>query len=759
MTEHRKQTDDEGAIVGLSRRSFLKTAVGGSLGGAVALGSTIQEADAFSLLRKPEAPLAEAQIPSICELCFWKCGLIADVRGNRILELRGQTENPNAQGKLCGRGNAGAAFLTDKDRLRYPMRRVGRRGEGKFERIGWPTAYRIIANEFAKIKRQYGAQSLALFYHGSGGVFLRTMMLAYGCPNFAAPAYSQCKGSRDVGYKLTFGEVVPTPENLDFEHTQCMVLFGSHLGENAHNSQVQELVRAKARGAKLIVLDPRMSTVASKADMWLPIQVGTDVAIIMSWIHLLIAEKAYDHNFVANHTVGFDELSKHVTSMTPQWAAKESGISEQEIVEAYKLIKAARPSVVIHPGRHVTWYGEIDTQRARAQAIFTALLGAWWTKGGAYRQHRLSLPDFPGPDFPDLPAHVDKAAKRFPFALEPTTNGIRDATLTGKPYPIKGWFVFGTNLIQAVPDISETVAAIKKLDMIAVCDILPTEITKYADILLPEDIYLERYDDLHLGVGRRPFISLRQPVVQSPYDTRPAWRIAKELGTELGVGDFFAFSTFEQYLESRLKGSDISLDELKKKGTHFPAGDYPNYMDWSKSHKFRTPSGKVELYSRQLAEAGFEPLPVHKPLPEPPRGYFRMIYGRSALHSFGRTQNNPILFDLVPTNCLWMNPKCASALGFKHGAAVIIRNQRGDETGPLRVRVTERMPAKMVYLYHGFGHLSPGMSRACCVGGSDSHVIDQYVVDNISGATGMRVTYVSLHASTSDKGVKPCDTR
>ena len=209
---------------------------------------------------------------------------------------------------------------------------------------------------------------MAPFYHGSGGPLLRTMMVAYGSPNFAGPSYAQCKAPRNVGYKLTFGDELPSPEPLDFDRTRCMVLFGSHLGENAHNDQVQHFVEARARGAKLVVLDPRMSTVASMADLWLPIQPGSDLAVILAGLHLLVRDESYDRAFVAKRTAGFAQLAAHVQALTPEWAAEHAGVPVADIVRGYELMREAMPSVLVHPGRHVAWYGEADTHRAHVLA-------------------------------------------------------------------------------------------------------------------------------------------------------------------------------------------------------------------------------------------------------------------------------------------------------------------------------------------------------------------------------------------------------
>jgi thiosulfate reductase/polysulfide reductase chain A len=740
----------------LTRRQLLKSA---GVAAATGLATGVSaDARALDILPRPRALEPDKLVPSFCEVCFWNCGLIARVRNNEVLQLSGHPNHPAAKGRLCARGNGGAGFVTNPDRLKYPMVRVGERGEGKFERVGWKLAYQHIARSFERIKQKHGPEALALFYHGKGGPLLRTMMVAYGTPNYAAPAYAQCKGPRDVAFKLTYGTPLPSPEPLDLEHTRCMVLFGSHLGENAHNSQVQEFVAARHRGAHLVVLDPRLSTAAARASVWLPVRPGSDLAVILAWIHLLVTRGTYHNEFVENQCIGLDELAGHVASFTPEWAAEQAGVPARDVVRAYELMVESMPAVTVHPGRHVVWYGEADTHRARGQAILTALLGAMWTEGGLYRWSRPSLPPYPGPDFPELPDNVDKAAGRYPFAKEVTTNGIRDATITGDPYPIKGWFVHATNLLQSMPDTRRTVEAIRQLDMLVVCDVQPTEITRWADVVLPEDTYLERYDDLSLGAGKQPHIALRQPAVVSPHDTRPAWRIAKELSQELGVGDFFAFDTFEQYLETRLEGSGVSLETLKKNGIALQEPKDSPYIDPATPHHWHTPSGKVELFSKQLADEGFDPLPRYTPQPDPPRGSFRLLYGRSPLHTFGRTQNTPILFDLDPTNCLWINPRCARRLGLEQGDPVMVENERGDRTGPLRAQVTERMPERAVYMIHGFGHRSREMSLACCVGGSDSEVIEHYAVDPISGATGMRVQFVTIRAADPDEELLPCAT-
>ena len=249
----RRDGEDRAARVPEARRGGRR---GGRGGGAGARGGVRPRAGAGR-------PRADREVATFCELCFWNCGVVARVRKNRVLALKGHPRYPNANGKLCGRGQAGAGFVVDEDRLKYPMIRTGERGEGKFRRAGWNEAYAVIAEGFAKIKARYGAEALALFYHGSGGPLMRQMLVAYGSPNYAGPSYAQCKGARNVGYKLTFGEKLVSPEPIESrEHALHGVLrvpprrerpqlAGAGVRQGARPGRV-------ARGARPAALDGRV---------------------------------------------------------------------------------------------------------------------------------------------------------------------------------------------------------------------------------------------------------------------------------------------------------------------------------------------------------------------------------------------------------------------------------------------------------------------------------------------------------------------
>jgi thiosulfate reductase/polysulfide reductase chain A len=279
--------------------------------------------------------------------------------------------------------------------------------------------------------------------------------------------------------------------------------------------------------------------------------------------------------------------------------------------------------------------------------------------------------------------------------------------LTGKPYPIKGLVLYGTNLLHTVPDVPRTKRALAALDFVLAIDVLPQDHVAWADVVLPEATYLERHDDLWACGHKTPYIALREPAIEPLHDTKPGWWIAREMG--------------KPYL------ADFEADNASP---------------------FSTPSKKVELYSSALAAAGLEPLPDFEPTPDAPSGYFRLLYGRSPVHTFARTQNTPVLHALQPENEIWVNEAVASTLGLAHGDRVRVENQDGVRSGPVRIKATPRIRPDCVFMVHGFGHQAPGMTRAHGKGASDAQLQTRYALDPISGGAGLRVNFVRLVRET-----------
>ncbi len=722
----------------LSRRRFLKVTGAGVAATAGTLGSRLG-------LRAAGGPVEKGlrTVPTFCDLCFWKCNAIATVRDGVLWKIEGNPADPLSRGRLCPRGTGGVGAHFDPDRLRAPLLRASVRGEEKWTEVTWDEALGHVAEKMQKIKAEHGPEAVALFSHGIGGTFLRHTMKAFGSPNSAAPSFAQCRGPRDVGFELTFGEAIGSPERTDIRNARCLVLVGSHLGENMHNTQVQEFADAIGNGATIIVADPRFSIAASKAKHYLPVRPGTDLALLLAWANVLVREKLYDQEYVAAHGFGFEAFAAEVQPFTPEWAYPETGIEPDVIRETAREMARYHPATLVHPGRHATWYGD-DAQRSRAIALLNALLGSWGRSGGFYQPASMEVPAYPYPPYPKSEkGPADNLGRRFPFASEAISTGIREATITGKPYPVKGWVVYATNLIQALPNEAETIEAIQALDLLVVVDVAGSEIAGWADVVLPEATYLERHDELNVELFREPFVALRQPVVEPPADQKPNWWIARELAVKLGLEAYYPWRTIEEYLDHRLKGAGLSLAALQKRGL-VTAPRPPIYYEEGVKPEFSTPSKKIEFYSVQLKEAGFDPVPRFKRPAAGPPGSFRLLFGRSPVHTFSRTQTNPVLAQAMDENEVWVNADVAGRAGLKTGDRVRLRNQDGIVSNPVKVKATQAIRSDCVYMVHGFGHTAKGLRRALGKGASDAQLITRYETDPLMGGTGMNVNFVTL---------------
>lgn len=733
-----------------TRRQFIKISAVAT-GGLAVIKPALSWAPDF--LKKDITPLDESKaqrFPTFCEVCFWKCaGFTYHNKEGKIQKIIGNKNDPHSNGRFCPRGTGGIGMYYDNDRLKTPMKRVaGKDGaDDYFEEVSWDDAFDMIAANMKKIAKEHGPESMALLYHASSGSYFKHLMKAYGSKNIAKPSYAQCLGPREAGFVATFGAGVSSPEPTDIKNTQCLVLIGNHVGENMHNGYVQEVADALERGVSIVTVDPRFSTIASKSKYWLPIKPATDMALLLSWIHVIIYEELYDKKYVEQYTFGLDELKSHVKNFTPEWAYTKTDINPKDIRDtAYEMAKAA-PATIVHPGRHTTWYGD-DTQRTRAIAILNALLGSYGKKGGWYFAEKKAVPTFPHPEYPHPKwTWKDITRKTYKSAGTGISNDLIKASLPSNTneHKIKGWFVVGTNLLSTVPDQQITLDAINNLDFMCVVDTMPAEITGYADLILPECTYLERYDDIRSSQHRFPNIALRMPAAAPRFNSKPGWWMAKQIAERLGLGDYFAYDTVEEELDWKFKQMGTSLEEMKKIGVKQFDKEKALYLEEDEEYYFNTDTGKIELYSLDLEAKGYDPMPKYTEHKQPDPGFYRLIYGRAPMHTFGRTSNNPNLVDLMDENKVWVNPKVAKIWGIEADQEVWLENQDGKQsTFSIKVRITERIRHDSVYMIHGFGSTKKELSRAYGKGASDSELITNVKYDPIMGGTGMRENFVTF---------------
>ncbi len=742
----------------INRREFFRrssrAAAAATAAGATLLSSGLAEASTdFGLGRHGSQRVEE--VPSFCEMCFWKCGILGQVRDGRLVGVRGNPAHPMSQGHLCARGNSGFLLHSDPDRLVHPMIRTGERGEGKFRRASWEEALDLIATRMLAIRERHGASAMALAPHGTSSFFIRSLFRNFGSDSYSVPSYGQCRGPRITAFHHTFGADIGSPERLDFERTELIVLIGSHIGENVHTSQVHQFADAIDRGARLIVVDPRFSVAASKAHEYLPIKPSTDMALLLAWLHLVLAEDGYDRDYVERYTTGVDELRRQVADCTPEWAAAITELPVEQIVHTARMMSAARPAVLIHPGRHTTWYGD-DMQRERALALLAAVLGSWGRPGGMFLPSPIPLgrPRCPGEIAQDQQFHMPQGM--YPVVEEGVPSEVLvEAMISGKPRPVKGLMTYGQNVIASWPRPERTKEALRQAELVAVVDVLPTEPTLWADVVLPEAAYVERYDaPVAVRDSKQPFVMLRRPIVEPPGEAWGPFAIARELAHRLGEPSCLPCEDEQAMLRHVLAPLAIEPEQLLPTGIYELAAGNP-YLPAGADYRFNTPSGKIEIFSEPLEQRGVAPLPGYSVHPGPPPGFFRLLYGRTPVHSFARSQNNPLLDEIQPVNQLWINDAKAEELGIADGDPVELVGADGVASNPLPAKVTPGIREDCVFTPHGFGSESPLLHRAYRRGADDNRFITNPATDPDIGSSAMRANFVAVRRSDARPNWKP----
>jgi thiosulfate reductase/polysulfide reductase chain A len=674
---------------------------------------------------------------SACDMCFNKCGLIARVQDGVVKKLDPNPKSLKSRGMLCARGNAGVQQLYDPDRLKYPLLRIGQRGEGKWQRLSWDQALDHAAEQMDRIGKEYTRCGF-LFMAGTDmqSTFVHHFAEVYGSYNVISHE-SNCLLSRNRAFLDTFG-IVPTPDVI---HCKYIIMPGANRFEALVTPDSIDLMTAMQNGCKLVVLDPRFTKTAALADEWFAIKPGTDMAFFLAIAHVLISEGRYDQKFIAEKTHGFAELSAHVQNYTPEWAALETDIPAKDIRRLAHELAAAAPAAMVYPGRRSSDYKN-STQIRRSFAIVNALLGNWDQKGGLIVPEKIktgSLSHDP-PFYEDNPDdRVDAGRAQMMFDEEGSFKHTRDAVIEGKPYPIKGWLTYKTNPMQTGANRNRTIEMIHKLDFMVTVDIAMSDTAWMADLVLPAPSYLERQDPVSafLASSSCSGVMTRDPVVPALFESRPVFWIVKELARRLDLAEYFDF-TIEDFRKAQLKKLPEVARALKNDGVYNIVGHSHGIHE---GKPFKTRSRKIELHNSRYAENGIDPLPVYRPPQPVPEDHFRIVVGRNAYITQSASTNNTLLWQLQHENRLWIHPAPAKKIGIQNGTLVEVKSSVGK--GRLKARVTEDTRADTVYMDTGFGVISKGLSKIFGKGACIADVLEDHA-DRISGNMAMHETFVTV---------------
>lgn len=610
------------------------------------------------------------------------CGILAHVENGKVVKIEGDPDSPLSRGTLCAKGLAQIERLHHPDRLLYPMKRMGTRGEGKWERISWDEALKTIAGEIKGIIDRDGQRAIS-FAQGTPKGLETYLMIRLAnflnAPNICTPG-NVCHMPRETASNMTCG-FFPIP---DYDHPPaCVVMWGSNLFQtNEEGILGAQLRRALDRGSKLIVIDPRKSSTASRADLYLRPRPGTDLALALGMLKVMIDEGLTNRSFVENWTTGFPELAEHLQTYPLEKVSEITWIPGDQIVDATRLFCRTKPACV-------QWGNALEHnlnsfQCARALLMLMAMSGNLEAPGGNVNRPAPSLMR-PGElvqskKFPDKKEKIISPEFRVATMMGfVPSQVITKAILTEKPYPIRMMYIQGGNPLLSYANANKTLHALKKLEFLAVSEIFLTPTAQLADIVLPAATNFE-FDDIgHYGLPHG-FILARPKIVAPQGECWSDAKILNELGKVLGYAESF-WKDMDECLDQILKPSGMTYDDFKAIGILKGKWEYRTY----EKKGFRTPSGKFEIYSQQLKEWGYPPLPVYEELPESPyrtpelTQEYPLIFtsAKDPFYFHSAYRNIPSLRKHSPDPIIAIHPETASRFGINEEDWVSIETKRG----------------------------------------------------------------------------------
>jgi thiosulfate reductase/polysulfide reductase chain A len=787
----------------ISRRRFLQ----GTVALTVISSSAMSKTNFIYFKEKQKSRIPESittktttkkveEIPFLCGICVNKCAGFARVEDSIITKLNPNPYFPKSRNMLCARGNAGIQTLYDPDRLKYPLIRVGNRGDGKYKRVSWEEAYDAILNGTDRFKglkqildEEKDNRSTIAYCNGEGlskEGFEVLMGEKIGTVNYVDEV-SICLETTLGGYFATIG----TYGEADLSNADYLIIAGANRAEAIITPDTMDLFkRSKGRGLETIVLDPRFTNTAAKADRWYAVNPGTDLAFVLALTYVTLSEELYDKGIIEKYGVGFETYKNHIIShkYTPEWAEGITNIPAKEIIKTAREFMGAQ-SPIYYQGRRSV-FSKNDFQLRRAMAIFQGLSGNLNKKGGIIYGEPLELPEeeINTPIYNQAQGRFDKRGIAILSQRAGSWMVFRDMIVEKKsPYPVRAMFMRKHNPMAGVPNSAKTRYFLEQMDLNVIIDILPSDSMMFSDVVLPEASYLERSSPVSSYGLLEPAIVQRKAVIKPLYETKTPEQIYKELAEILSKPLFEISKKYDTELQEEIKNrgeenvykedgyifSDVwekDVEEknkervvqafgedawkiLEEKGVYYPnieifhkqlnANEYQYYPENQKKYSVKTESMKLVFNFKHLAELGVDSMPTWKEEYSffVPKGKFRLITGRHAQFTQSATSNNVMLRDLIHTNYLWINRRVADEKEISFGDLLEVKSKVGIVT--IKAYPTEKIAPNQVFMVHGFGGSSQDMTMAYGNGANDATLIED-IYEPVYGAAVMHETNVEI---------------
>jgi anaerobic selenocysteine-containing dehydrogenase len=654
-------------------------------------------------------------IRTACRGCHGVCQVLVHLRGGRVVKITGDPDSPTSKGYLCPKGASAPELLYHPDRLQYPLRRTGQRGEGKWKRISWDEALGEMAERLAMVKAQSGPEYVALA-QGTGRPYIEFTMRfanAFGTPNFVNPGHL-CYLPRVIASHITLGGL-PACDiyGAGGAMPRCVLVWGCNITATgaADGMCGGMLAKALKQAQRVIVIDPRRTSVAEKADQWLQLRPGSECALALAMINVIISESLYDADFVANHCHGFQELVGHIAPFTPEWAAPLTWLEAADIRAAARSYATIRPACL-------QWGNGVDTsvnsfQTARALLILMALTGnldvpggdvLWVPPGGVRPKSPLVDREVAGDQFlpPEMKARMIGAG-RFPFGPNTHPPTFWRALENADPYRVRAMWLIGTNPLSTATqgDLIRRCLA-EHLEFTVVSDFFLTPTAELADLVLPAATWLEQDDVVSL---HKVWCVLARRKVEQVGEVRDDREVIFDLAHRLGLKDAFPWADRRSYLEWLLEPSGLSFEQFCQQGILVGQMRYRKH----EQEGFHTPTGKFELFSTIMEHAGASPLPVFRepPLspfssPDTAKDYPLILMSGCKQHHFFHSEGRQIasLRQAHTHPRLEIHPATAASLGLEDGDWAWVESPFGKAR--LRARLWSGLHPSVIHVEHGW---------------------------------------------------------
>ncbi len=760
----------------ISRRKFLQ--------GSVALCVYATSSPATVI---PKKTTTEAtNIPYLCNICRNKCAGFARVEDGVVTKLNPNKYFPKSRNMLCPKGNAGIDALYDRDRLKYPLIRIGKRGDGKYKRVTWDEANEHIKDKLVKIfNEQKDNRSTLAYCNGEGfnkNEYIKFFGGKIGSANFLDEG-SICLNTKLGATILTIGDV----GEPDIAGSDFVIMAGANRYESLITPDSIDMIKADKQ--KLVVIEPRCTVTAIKADEWLAINPGTDLALCLAMIYIALKDELYNKEYVKKQFDDFDKLKEHIlkNNYTSTWAESKTNIPAKKIEKLTKdFFTASRP--LFYLGRRSVW-AKNDFQFRRAMVLINALAGSINTKGGIIFGKPLKLPneEINQPFYSNAQGRFDLDGIVYGSSKAGSWLNFREKLLNGSaPYPVKAMFIRKHNLMQNMPNIKKTKKMLEMMNLIVVLDTMPSDTAMMADVILPECTYLER-EDMVVSFNRlEPSLALRNQVLKPLYESKSMQDILKGLGQKLTIPLFELSMKHDEELQENIKEMgkleafedggynlselykrDISTRNrtlinntfgkkayatLKEKGVWYPNMEKyhkevfnNSYLYYPEDRKFYTVNKKyrVKCHIDKLDKHGYDAMPTWRDSYDfkVPDKSFRLITGRYVMFTQSATANNIMLKDIMKTNHIWINNAVAKNLNIIEGDKVEVKSNIGKVE--ILAYPTNKIAPNVVFFSHGFGSHSDELEQAFGNGANDNQLIEDKM-ENIYGCAVMNETDVQI---------------